>query len=83
MIQPIGKKILVKKAAKELKSAGGLFLPDESVDKQFQTRASVVAIGPEVTAVKVDEVVVFAKFAGVEVDDMFFIEEADVLGRDI
>jgi chaperonin GroES len=74
MIKPLGDKVVVLPLEEEAKSAGGIILPDTA--KKKPQEGKVVAVGPgkvldngkrNQMAVKVDDVVVFAKYGGTEV----------------
>lgn len=74
MIKPLGDKVVVLPLEEEAKSAGGIILPDTA--KKKPQEGKVVAVGPgkvldngsrNQMSVKVDDVVVFAKYGGTEV----------------
>ncbi|MEE4194075.1 MAG: co-chaperone GroES [Anaerolineae bacterium] len=83
-IQPLGMRVVVKPLEQESKTASGLYIPDTAKEKP-QT-GKVVAIGDdEDIRLKVDDVVIYAKYTGVEVKvdgvDYLIMECADILAR--
>lgn len=89
MLKPLGDKIVVKPAAAEEKTAGGIFVPDTA--KKKSTEGEVVAVGqgkyiegkivaPEV---KVGDTVIYSKYGGTEVtignDDYVILDEDSIL----
>lgn len=90
-IQPLHDRIIVKAAAKEEKSAGGIILPDTAQEKP--QRGSVIAVGPGKRLdsgqlapidIKVGDVVLYGKYGGTEVkvdgEDVIILRAEDVLG---
>ena len=90
-IQPIGKRVLVKRVAAEEKSSGGIFLPDTALEKPQE--AEVVAIGTGgkdengndyAFSVAVGDKVLLGRFGGNEItldgEEMLLLEEGDILG---
>lgn len=95
-IQPINDNIVVKlpEMEKEIKSQGGLVLPQPSLGQPKQDRGIVVAIGDgritssgELVAMKVDvnDEIIFNRFAGTEMiigeEKYLIIKECDVLAK--
>jgi len=89
MLKPLGDKIVVKPAATEEKTAGGIYVPDTA--KKKSTEGEVVAVGrgkivdgklvePEV---KVGETVIYSKYGGTEVTigdtDYVILDEDSIL----
>ena len=72
MIRPLGKNIVVRRIEAQDKSDGGIFIPDNAKEKPAE--GTILAIGPNVTEVKVDEKVLFAKYSGTE-----FVEDSETL----
>ena len=73
-LKPLGNRIVVEPLEQEEKTSGGLYLPDTAKEKPQQ--GVVLAVGPGdrdekgeriPMDVKVDDVVLFAKYAGTEV----------------
>ena len=90
-IRPLQDRILVKRLEAEMKTKGGIFIPDSAKEKPIEGK--VIAVGPgkvgddgklrpvEVTA---GDKILFGKYSGTEVkiDDVehLIIREEDVLG---
>jgi co-chaperonin GroES (HSP10) len=80
-IQPIGKKLAVVKLKSETTTESGLILTKaaDSVDK-----AKVIAVGPEVTDVKVGETILinWNKASATTIDNIpiYMLTEEDVVG---
>ena len=91
MLKPLADHIIVEAVVKEEKTSSGIYLPDTAAKEKPQT-GKVIAVGkgkvlengnrvePEV---KVGEVVVFAKYSGIEVKieekDYLILSERDIL----
>ena len=79
---PLGDRVVLKQFEAEEKTASGIVLPGQAQEKPQQ--AVVVAVGPgkedvEMT-VKVDDVVIYSKYAGTDVkldDEEFVIVRQD------
>lgn len=84
MIKPLGKNVTAKLVEKSKVTKAGLYLPDSSVEALAPKVAEIIAIGDEITKVKVGEQVVFKPYATYEVqegDEKFvMLEEEDILG---
>lgn len=69
-IKPLADRVLVKPAAAEEKSIGGIIIPDTAKEKP--QRGEVVAVGTgtkdEDMVVKVKDVVLYGKYAGTELE---------------
>ena len=67
-IKPLSDRVIVEPAMAEEKTAGGIIIPDTAKEKP--QRGTVVAVGPgkkdEPLTVKVDDQVLYAKYAGTE-----------------
>ncbi|MBX3119302.1 MAG: co-chaperone GroES [Fimbriimonadaceae bacterium] len=86
-LQPLNDRVIVGAAAKEEKTASGIYLPDSAQEKPRQ--GSVLAVGPgkildsgkrEPVDVKVGDTVLYGKYSGTEVTvegDDFIILRAD------
>jgi chaperonin GroES len=90
-VEPLGNRLVVRRAEKDKKSKGGLLLPENTQDAP--QRGEVLAVGPgKVTetgvrapmSVKVGDVVYFTRWAGTEVKELgeghLILNEEDVLG---
>ena len=83
-ITPLHDRVVVKPAAAEEKSAGGIIIPDTAKEKP--QRGTVVAAGPgkkdEPVTVKVGDTVLYGKYAGTEITvdgkDYLIMRESDV-----
>ncbi len=84
-ITPLHDRVIVKPAAAEEKTAGGIIIPDTAKEKP--QRGIVVAAGPgkkdEPTTVKSGDTVLYGKYAGTEVsfegEDYLIMRESDIL----
>ncbi len=83
-IQPLGIRVVIKPLEQEAKTASGLYIPESAKEKP-QTGV-VVAVGDdEEITLKVDDVVIYAKYTGTEVklegEDYLIMEYGDVLAK--
>ena len=83
-VKPIGERILIKPIEEELKSAGGIVLPEKAKEKS--QKAEVIEIGnSDEISVKVGDKVIFAKYSGneIKVDDKDYviIDWSDILAK--
>ncbi len=62
--QPLGKRVLIERTEEAKTTASGIIIPDSATEKPSQGK--VVAVSTEVENVKVDDVVIFGKYAGNE-----------------
>lgn len=84
-MRPINDRVLVKPAESEETTSGGIIIPDTAKEKP--QRGTVIAVGPgkdgQAMTVKVDDVVLYGKYAGQEVshrgEDYLIMKEDDVL----
>lgn len=84
-ITPLHDRVIVKPAAAETKTAGGIIIPDTAKEKP--QRGTVVAAGPgkkdEPVTVKAGDVVLYGKYAGTEItidgEDLLIMRESDIL----
>jgi chaperonin GroES len=84
-ITPLHDRVIVKAAAAEEKTAGGIIIPDTAKEKP--QRGVVVAAGPgkkdEPITVKVGDTVLYGKYAGTEIavegQDLLIMRESDIL----
>ncbi len=69
-IRPLADRVLVKPAAAEEKSVGGIIIPDTAKEKP--QKGEIVAVGTgtkdEEMVVKVKDVVLYGKYAGTELE---------------
>ena len=83
-VKPIGERLLIKPIEEELKSAGGIVLPEKAKEKS--QKAEVVEIGSsDEISVKVGDKVIFAKYSGNEIKiedkDYVIIDWSDILAK--
>lgn len=84
-VTPLHDRVIVKAAAAEEKTAGGIIIPDTAKEKP--QRGTVVAAGPgkkdEPVTVKVGNTVLYGKYAGTEItvegQDLLIMRESDIL----
>lgn len=84
-IRPIGKRVVVKPAQAEEKTASGIIIPDTAKEKP--QNGTVMAIPAETKkkpiTVKVGDTVLFGKYAGTEItvngEDYLIMNESDIL----
>jgi chaperonin GroES len=84
-MRPINDRVLVKPAEAEELTEGGIIIPDTAKEKP--QRGTVVAVGPgkddNSMTVKIDDVVLYGKYAGQEVshkgEDFLIMKEEDIL----
>ena len=84
-ITPLHDRVIVKAAAAEEKSAGGIIIPDTAKEKP--QRGVVVAAGPgkkdEPVTVKAGDTVLYGKYAGTEIQiegsEYLIMRESDIL----
>ncbi len=84
-IKPLSDRVLVLPNPAEEKTAGGLFIPDTAKEKPLMGK--VVAVGPGTAEikmeVKVDDTVLYGKFAGTELNidgvDYLIMRQSDIL----
>ncbi len=83
-IKPIGERLLIKPIKEEVKSAGGIVLPEKAKEKS--QKAEVIEIGSsDEISVKVGDQVIFAKYSGNEIkmddEDYVIIDWSDILAK--
>jgi len=84
-VTPLHDRVIVKAAAAEEKTAGGIIIPDTAKEKP--QRGVVVAVGTgkkdEPMTVKVGDNVLYGKYAGTEIQiegqDLLIMRESDIL----
>ena len=84
-IKPLADRVLVKPAAAEEKSVGGIIIPDTAKEKP--QRGEVIAVGPgkdgNLMTVQVGDTVLYGKYAGQELNyegkDYLIMREDDIL----
>lgn len=86
-IQPLADRVLVKPAAAEEKTIGGIIIPDSAKEKPL--RGTVLAVGngtkDEAMVLKEGDEVLYGKYAGTELEfdgeKYLIIKQADVLAK--
>ncbi|MCX6299324.1 MAG: co-chaperone GroES [Bacteroidetes bacterium] len=84
-VTPLHDRVIVKPAAAEEKTAGGIIIPDTAKEKP--QRGSIVAVGTgkkdEPITVKIGDNVLYGKYAGTEItiegQDLLIMRESDIL----
>ena len=84
-ITPLHDRVIVKAAAAEEKTAGGIIIPDTAKEKP--QRGIVIAAGPgkkdEPMTVKTGDTILYGKYAGTEItlegEDYLIMRESDIL----
>jgi chaperonin GroES len=84
-ITPLHDRVVVKPAAAEEKTSGGIIIPDTAKEKP--QRGEVVAAGPgkkdEPVTVKAGDTVLYGKYSGTEINvegqDFLIMRESDIL----
>jgi chaperonin GroES len=83
-IRPLGDRVIIEASSAEVKTAGGLIIPDTAKEKPQQ--GTVVAVGPgtadEKMTLKVGNVVLYGKYSGTEINykgkDYLIMKESDI-----
>lgn len=89
--RPLHDRVVIRRAEGDIKSKGGIIIPDNAKDKPQQ--GEVLAVGPGTRDesgnlipldVKAGDTVLFGKWSGTEVKidgaDLLIIKEADIMG---
>jgi chaperonin GroES len=84
-VTPLHDRVIVKPAAAEEKTSGGIIIPDTAKEKP--QRGTVIAAGPgkkdEPVTVKSGDTVLYGKYAGTEISiegtDYLIMRESDIL----
>ena len=84
-IKPLADRVLVKQAAAETKTAGGLIIPETAQEKT--QHAEVVAVGPgtekEKITVKPGDKILYDKYAGTSIkmdgEDYLILKNCDII----
>ncbi len=84
-ITPLHDRVIVRPAAAETKTAGGIIIPDTAKEKP--QRGVVVAVGSgkkdEPITVKAGDTVLYGKYSGTEIsldgEDLLIMRESDIL----
>jgi len=84
-ITPLHDRVIVKPAAAETRTAGGIIIPDTAKEKP--QRGTIIAAGPgkkdEPVTVKAGDTVLYGKYAGTEInldgEELLIMRENDIL----
>jgi chaperonin GroES len=89
--RPLHDRVVIRRAEGDLKSKGGIIIPDNAKEKPQE--GEVVAVGPGSRDaggklipldVKAGDIVLFGKWSGTEVkidsEDLLILKEADIMG---
>lgn len=81
MIRPLGERVLVKRCEAEEKTASGIIIPTQAMEKPQM--AEIVAVGKEVKDVKKGDRVLLKKYGGNEIkyegEEYLILEAEDLL----
>lgn len=81
-IQPLGDRIVAVREKAQEKTASGLYLPDSSKEKPIM--AEVVAVGPEATALKIGDKIIYKEYSTTDIKinetEYLIVKQDDVLG---
>jgi chaperonin GroES len=89
--RPLHDRVVIRRAEGDMKSTGGIIIPDNAKEKPQE--GTVVAVGPGsrdesgkpiALDVKAGEIVLFGKWSGAEVkidgEDLLVMKETDIMG---
>lgn len=81
MIEPLGQIVALQKAKPESKTESGLFIPESAQEKPVA--AAVVAIGANVSTVKVGDSVIYKGYSSTDItfedEDYLLVDVDDIL----
>ncbi|MDR2626595.1 MAG: co-chaperone GroES [Dysgonamonadaceae bacterium] len=85
-IKPLADRVLIRPAAAEEKTVGGIIIPDSAKEKPL--KGEVVAVGngtkDEAIVVKSGDQVLYGKYAGTEIEvdgeKLLIMRQSDILG---
>jgi len=83
--KPLAGKVLIKAKEAEVKTAGGIIIPDSAKEKPLQ--GEVIAVGgakkDEIVEVKIGDQVLYGKYSGTEINldgnDYLLLNQSDIL----
>ena len=91
-LTPLGDRVLVKRAPKEVQTASGIYLPTDST--KDPNEGEVLAVGPgerdvtgtlHMTTLQTGDKVLLPEYGGTKVkmgdDEVFIFRESDILGK--
>ncbi len=89
--RPLHDRVVVRRVAEELKTAGGIILPDNAAEKPQEGEILAVGAGGRddggriiTPDVKVGDKIIFGKWSGTEVvidgEELLIMKESDIMG---
>jgi len=84
-IKPLADRVLIEPMEAETKTAGGIYIPDSAQEKPQKGKIVAVGVGTkdEKMEVKVDDVVLYGKYSGTEINvedkDLLIMRQSDIL----
>ncbi len=82
-ISPLADRVVATRETAEAKTASGLYLPDATKEKPVV--AKVVAVGPDVKSLKINDKIVYKEYATTELKvdgtEYLIVKEEDVLAK--
>ena len=90
-IRPLHDRVIVRRMEEELKSAGGIVIPDTAAEKPIQGEIVAAGVGKILESgdvrpldVKAGDRILFGKYAGTEVkvegEELLVMREDDIMG---
>ncbi len=84
-LKPLGDRVLVEPQEAEVKTSGGIFIPDSAQEKP--QKGKVIAVGPGTKDVKMEvktgDIVLYGKYGGTELAfegvDYLMMKQSDIL----
>jgi chaperonin GroES len=80
-IKPLADRLLAVREVAQTKTASGIYLPDTAKEKSVI--ATVIAVGPDITTIKLNDRIVYKEYATTELKvdgtDYIIIKQEDVL----
>lgn len=84
-IKPLGDRVVVEPQEAEVKTSGGIFIPDSAQEKP--QKGKVIAVGPGTKdvemEVKTGDIVLYGKYSGTELqfdgNDYLIMRQSDIL----
>ena len=80
--KPLKDRCFVSYTEEQERTAGGIYIPDAAKEKP--QRGKIEAVGADVKAVKVGDIILFDKYSGSKINvdgtDYLIIKEEDILG---
>ena len=89
--RPLHDRVVIRRAEGELKSKGGIIIPDNAKEKPMEGEVIAVGLGSRDQSgklvpldVKAGDLILFGKWSGTEVkidgEDLLIVKEADIMG---